>query len=199
MICLSLSACREVKLKEIVKGMRGEKFMQSANTGAHRIQLRYVPKILRVYESGEADSNAEFPPPGIDTLALRQMTRGILFVMQLGPSDTSGNSGFKKDLIYGAFEESGDYRKNLAHYQFGLAEKIWLESNRVRYPLANYQMENSFGMFPERTFTLFFPDIPNPTPGKPMLVKVVLDDIVPGLGRKQFTWAINAEKYEYSI
>jgi len=195
MLCMmGLEGCFEVPLQDALRQLKSPAYAQSFTTDNHRIEVRLVPAILRVLQQAHLDSTRILTHRLIDSLMPQGITYGTTFILKLSPKDSASSPGIAHDVIYGNISGYPNYQETLKAYQTGLADKIWLEVNGKKIPMLNYEMENTFGMDPSRSFMLLFPDLE--TSEKSIQVKLVLDDIVPGLGRKKLDWNLPVGKYE---
>lgn len=160
-------------------------------TEKHRIELRFIPSAVRLLEEAGISDSARFTTSLWDSLKGVHHSQGALFIMTIAPKDTA--AGFADDPIYGPAGGFHDYKSALNGYQFGLIKKIWLEANGRKIPLVSYEMENSFGITPSRTFVLSFPGLSRE---EKKSTNLVLDDVVPGLSRRKIQWDLTAEKYD---
>lgn len=197
-LALALFGCRQVSVKDALRDMSDARYVRSVEAGRHRIELRYLPKTLRILKASNLESSRLLTGKVRDSLvAYRASGEGIMFVLRLDPKDSAAGPGFESDVLYGQLSGFGSYPETLREYQFGLREKIWLEAGGRKFPLANYQMENTFGMDRGRVFLLLFPELPEAMMGAK--VEVVLDDIVPGLARRKFDWILPVGKHDEAI
>lgn len=195
-VCL-FAGCRQTTLREVLEAERATAQELSFEAGNHRIEVRLVSRVSDLLARSGLPDGAKVDRGLLDSLA--EASGGFMghtFVMRIGPKDTVARQGFANDLIYGPHAGYADHREALQAFQTGLREKIWLEIDGRRVPLANYQMENNFGAAPGRTFILLFPRTPGSAGRDTRKVKLVMDDVVPGLGRKKTDWLLQAGKYE---
>lgn len=121
--------------------------------------------------------------------------KGLTFVLTLSPID-SNQKDFAHDVVYGKISGYESYKETLNAYQFGLKDKIWIESKGVKIPMLGYQMENTYGVSRSLNFTLLFPSWPGDSENK---FRIVLDDIVPGLNREKIEFDLSMRRYAKTI
>jgi hypothetical protein len=190
-------ACNEPQVRDVLAEFHGSRYSKSLETREHKIEVRWVPQTLQLLNSVDPSTATKLTRTLLDSLKNKGGTRaGLLFLMRLAPRDSVRGANFKNDVIYGNLSGYANYQDALNAYQFGFREKIWLEVDGERVPLSNYQMENTFGMTASRTFALLFPELNRNA--RRFEVKLVLDDIVPGLARKKIDWILPVGKYDYA-
>jgi hypothetical protein len=192
-----LAGCRSPRVGELAREMRGPAYARTLTTPHHVLEVRYLPRALRLAgEFGLSDST-RLTPALRDSLAELSGAAELVFVMRLAPKDEEADPTFANDVVYGRLSGYASYAEAQQAYASGLQERIWLEADGRKIPLAGYQMENSYGMSPARTFLLSFPEFG--ALRKARTVQLVLDDIVPGMARQKITWKLPVGKYDDAI
>lgn len=187
-IVLSLAGCRYRTVEDAVRELRGPKYARLMETQNHRLEFRYVPKDLRLLTCYGLKGSRVIDRKLLDSLkSIEGMAKGMVIHLTIGPkNDTLPPSDMSNDVIYGTISGFQDYRDALQEYQFGLQEKVWIESGGRRFDMATYHMSNTWGMTKSRTFTLLF-EIPDSLLEREN-VTLVAESVVPGFGRKKFAW-----------
>jgi hypothetical protein len=195
LLAVLFAGCKQPTIREVLDQAQSEVNTRTLEAGGHRMEIRYVSRTAQVLAGSGLDGSIRVSGRLIDSLKSGYGgPEGLTFLLRLSPKDSSKNIGFDHDVVYGNISGFGNYKETLQEYAFGLTKKIWLELDGTRIPLSNYQMENSFGVSRSRTFTLLFPELPQKYRGREAHVKIVLDDIVPGLARKKLDWTLTAGK-----
>ena len=189
---LLAAGCRPRTVGEAVAEFSGRDYRQSTQTNRFQVEVRFLPVALQVLTEARLSQDRAVTRQLLDSLSRDRNLGGLAFLLRVGPSDTGRSATFENDIVYGRDNGFGDWRKALTEYQFGLKEKIWLESDGQKIPLSNYQMENSFGLTPGRSFLLHFPEHPVGR-DRARKVTLVLDGIAPGMGRWRTEWVIPRE------
>jgi hypothetical protein len=194
-IALGIS-CREPTVKEALKiGLRSG-FERTLETPNHLLIIRYIPRTSLLISRAGLDQNAPVSEGLLDSLQKTDsLSEGWMFLLTLSPKKSSPPGSIENDVVYGAHNGFGSYREALEMYRTGWQDKIWIESGKARIPMANYQMENTFGMTPSRNFTLIFPK--SSVTASPQ-IKLVLDALVPGMQREKLEFEIPRERYAIS-
>lgn len=190
LLSMMLLSCTGEKVGDAIKAMRGGENLRVLTAGEHRIEIRLVPGELRCLLSARLD------PERILTQVLRDSLKGegciqddIVFTLRLSPRmDTLPPLDYSNSVAYGTLSGTGEYRKTLETYAFGLAGKIWLERDGKRHDLGNYHMARSWGMSKSEVFTLLFLPSAKSSPGKPFDLTLVVENLVPGQGRDKLRW-----------
>jgi hypothetical protein len=192
-VSLLFVGCKSVLVRDVLAECKDPKFARTVEAGNHRIELRYLPRALRLLNKPGINDSSRFTRDFWDSVKQADPKPGTIFLLTLSPKDTSKHGDFSNDIVYGPSGGFRDYREALNAYQFGLSDKIWVEAGGRKIPLAGYQMENTFGMTQSRTFVLAFPELARENRSS---VKVVLDDIIPGLSRRKLEWDLTMRKYD---
>jgi hypothetical protein len=187
---LFLLGCEPKTVGEILAKSKSEKSQQAKEVENLKVTVRQFSKTHFLLSRAHLDGHRAITEALIDSLESEFGYCGTMFLLRIEPKDSSGKSGMDDDLIYGPIGGFSDYRSAMQEYQFGLKEKIWLESSKEKIPLSGYQMENTFGFDHGRTFIIQFPDLKKGSTGNEYKYFLVLDDIVPGLGRWKTEWLI---------
>lgn len=193
MLCLGCKPSGSLK-EEI--GQYESKLAKSIETRIHRVTVQFMPR--RTLLLSRAGLHANLPVTGafIDSLeSLESLPDGLNFLLTLTSRSPSMPGSIENDVVYGTGSGFESFQEALAAYQTGWQDKIWIESEGRKYPLASYQMENTFGMTPYRNFTLVFPDI---SLAGTESITLVLDGITPGMARVKLEFEIPMERYAKS-
>jgi hypothetical protein len=197
--CGALSGCRQASVRDLIREFRGPRYERSVSTSDLRIRLRYIPRTMEVLSRAEVDSLRPVTSALLDSLeGIYRLGDGIRFLMRIDPLDSSMSEDFANDIIYGTSAGYASHSEARASLADGLQEKIWLEVDGSKIPMDRYLMENSFGMTPGRTFVLLFPPLPRASIRR-IRLKLVLDDIVPGLARHKLDWTFPVGTHDESI
>lgn len=197
LVALGIFGCQQPTVRDILAESATQSGIRKIESANHVLTARYLaPEVLLLGRAG-LDGGTRVTRRLLDSLRQQEdPAGGWTFLLTLSPAkpDFSGSHG--DDVVYGGKSGFGSYREAMAEYHFGWQEKIWIEADGVKIPLANYQMENTFGMNPSRNFTLMFP-----APGRQDLrkFKLVLDGIVPGMAREKIEFEIRTERYATSL
>lgn len=196
---LAYTGCNTVRVGELRQEFRKPGYIQAIESNNHEIVVRYVPKVMQVIGRSGLEDSARISNTIMDSVAALDSSDEVLFLLSIRPKGDSAGPGFSRDVIYGNIGGYQSYQEALSAFQFGFKERIWLESGGIRFPLANYHMENSFGMTPGRTLVLGFHGLSRIRTGKKTLLSLVLDDLVPGLSRKKLEWVLPVGKHDETI
>lgn len=186
------TGCRN-KVSDVFRNSQGKEYSRVVETPGHQATLRFLPRAASLLMSSGVDSSTLVTAALLDSLEEALGTgRGLTFLMRLEPLGAGPGPDLGKDLLYG--DAAGG--ETFSAYTFGMTEKIWLEVDGHKIPLTRYQVENTFGMEPGRNFMLLFPDIRANESGTNTVIHLVLDDILPGLGRRKIEWKIPVGEYD---
>lgn len=195
-----LLGCRGPEVREVVSSLTGKEYVRSLDAKAHRLEVRYTPKTLELLARSGIDGSTAVSDRILDSLEKAYgMGEGLQFQLRIDPLDSGFRGDFSNDLVYGRQSGYGSFPATLKAFTEGLQERIWLECDGEKIPLGRYQMENSYGMTPGRTFVLLFPLPSRLAKGKRADLTLVLDDIVPGLARRKLEWTLPVGEYDRSI
>lgn len=195
-----LYACRDPRIGDLRSSLRGEEYLRNTATRSHSIAVRYTPPMHRLLSDRRLRDDARLDEAVLDSLERAVgPDGGIGFLLRIEPSDSAPGPGFDQDLVHGTGNGFGNYREALAGLRFGLKERIWLEVDGRKVPLADYRMEDSFGLSRGRTFVLAFPSLESIGAAGRTGITLVLDDIVPGLSRQRLDWDLPVGKYDEPI
>lgn len=196
---LGLSLCLGCKDQAIRKGLVGggsSRFEKKIETEIHLITVQYVSRSMLLLSRAGLSGDTHGSEALIDSLEKTEsLPPGRRFLITLSPKNPSLPGSVENDVIYGSRNGFGNYKEALEAYQTGLREKIWIEKDGKKIPMAEYHMENTFGMTPSRNFLLVFPE--DDLEGN-RSVKLVLDGISPGMQREKLEFEIPMERYATS-
>jgi hypothetical protein len=197
LILFGLSSCRDPDFGEVLDQLRGNRYVQSIQVGNHVVTVRYLPHSLQVMGRAQVDSAIPLTAALCDSLkSTATASQGVSFLLTLAPRDTTAVKGLANDVVYGDHSGYATHQEATQAFLFGLKEKIWMEAGGKKIPLANYTMENNWGMAPDRSFFLVFPLPSGKKPGEKFSFELVLGDMVPGMTRKKMTWTLPLGKYD---
>lgn len=197
LLVLALSACRSPKVAEVIGDLRSPAYCKRLETESHVIKVRYLPLALQILGRADMEGDRLLTRELLDSLRQAKSQKATLsFLLTLAPADTSPGTGLEQDVLYGRLSGYSDYREAIQAYKFGLKEKIWLEAGGKKYPIANYTLEDSWGMTHSRDFFLSFHVPEGLQPDEKAEFQLVLDDIVPGLARRKITWILPIGDYD---
>jgi len=189
-------SCREPTVKDALETGLSGTFERTIETPSHQLIVRYVPRLALLISRAGLDSNKLVSEALLDSLQKTDsLSEGLMFLLTLSSKNPSLPGSFENDVVYGVHNGFGNYRKALETYRIGWQDKIWIESGGLKIPLANYQMENTFGVTASRNFTLIFPNLS--LTGNQQ-IKLVLDGLVPGMQREKLEFEIPRERYATS-
>lgn len=194
-----LVGCKAVHVGDLRKEFAGQAYVRTVEASQHVVEVRYVPNLKRLVERTGWEDTVLLTRKILDSL--RQSIPGgrMLLAMTIRPKDDSRTSDLSQDLVYGKTNGYTDYQQALADLQFGLKERIWIESGGHKIPLSHYHMENSFGMTRGRIFLLSFLALDSAAGKAQESFTVVLDDLVPGLSRRRISWNLPIGEYDEKI
>lgn len=200
LLALLCTGCRSPRVGDVMREFGAPAYAKHVETGFHSIHIRYLPLALQVLNRAGWEDSLSLTRGVLDSLRRSQPFHpGLCFLMTLGPADTSQAKGRSNDVVYGSQSGYSDYREAIQAYQFGLKDKIWLETGGVKYPLYAYTLENSWGMTRSRNFFLSFRVPEKILTARNVDFQIVLDDIVPGLARRKITWTLPIGEYDALI
>lgn len=166
---------------------------KSIETRIHRVSVQFIPRRTLLLSRADTQEAVPISDALIDSLERAEpLPGGLCFLLTIASLRPSSPGDMENDIIYGTRSGFESFKKALAAYQTGWQDKIWIEAVGRKYPLASYQMENTFGMTPYRNFTLVFPDIS--LAGNESVI-LVLDGITPGMAREKLEFEIPMERY----
>lgn len=195
LVSLSLLGCKQATVREILDEAASESAVIKVEAGNHLITARYVPPEALLLSRAGLERDVQVTDQLLDSLRNSEGLSGWTFLLTISPRNPSTPGSLTDDVVYGANSGFANYQEAMAAYNFGLREKVWIESGETRIPLSNYQMENTFGMSPARNFTLTFSALEAKPRHK---IKLVLDAIVPGMQREKLAFEIRTERYATS-
>ena len=197
-LLVGVFGCRPERVGEAVREMSGEAYLRRIETPHHRVEVRYLPRALRrLQESGLPDST-RLTPRLEKSLRFVEGGSSLVFVIRLAPLDEKAQPDFVNDLVYGKSSGYTTAAEAQRAFAFEMKERIWIESDGIKVPAAHYQMENSYGIAPGRTFLVAFPEI-RADYKKIKKIQLVLDDVVPGMARRKITWKLPVGNYDDAI
>jgi hypothetical protein len=189
--------CTDVRVKDVLKEFDGAPYEKSVETDNHKLAIRYIPRTYQILRRSGLDTSALVDTRLLDSLEAEYGKVGTVFTLLLQPRNGDQDAGLENDVVYGSLSGFSSYQATMRAYAFGLHEKNRMEVKGKKIPLSRYQMDNSFGLTKGRNFILLFPALPQEA--KAEEVRLVLDDIVPGLARKKLVWSFPVGKYDESI
>lgn len=198
-LALVCTGCRTLRVGELRAEFGKSAYVRLIEAGNHEILVRFVPDLMWKVQGLGLEDSLRLSRSLLDSLTGDTLAGGLRFLLSIRPKGESYGQGFSRDVVYGSIGGFRNYQEALETYQFGFKERIWLESGGRRIPMANYHMENSFGMDPGRNFVLCFSDMKDLIGGDKVTVFLVLDDLVPGLSRRKVEWTLPVGKYDHKI
>jgi hypothetical protein len=188
-------SCNRGTVKDAINAMQSGANLRTLVAGAHKIEIRYMPGELRCLLSAHLDPKRVLTSALWDSLRIEGCVQeDFVFSLRLSPKlDTLSPLDYSNSVTYGTISGTGDYRKTVETYAFGLSGKIWLERGGKRYDLSNYQMSRSWGMTKSEVFMLLFNPIATSSSRVPLDLVLVVENLVPGQGRDKLRWT-NAGK-----
>ena len=196
---LALIGCREPRVSEVLKDLSGSRYLRVAAAKDYSIEIRLMPRRMSVVALAGLEPGRIVTPELLDSLDRNAgLALGVQFYMRISPNDSTLPS-HENDLIYGSKNGFDSYQAALLAYQDGLARQIWAEASGKKYALSTGRMVNNYGLGRGREFVLVFPEGVLGGEGAEHDLTIVLDDLVPGLGRSRLTWNLNKSEYENSI
>jgi hypothetical protein len=190
------TGCRNPTVREALEIETKRIFEKSFETQNHQITAKFISKTALVISRSGLDGSETLSDSLMDVLKKSDsLSDGWTFLLTLSPKNSSVPGSIENDVVYGIRNGFASYKEALAEYEFGWKEKIWIEYGGIKIPMANYRMENTFGMSPSRNFVLVFPE--TRITGNPK-IKLVLDGIVPGMQREKLNFEIPMERYATS-
>lgn len=193
-----LFACWTPTVGDALRALDAPAYTQTVETSDFRVELKYLPRVRRLLNSTALDSGKGLGEDVLDSLRTQASEiRGMAFFLTIGPRDRADGIDLSRDLIYSGKSGHANSGEAFMDYSMGMGGKIWIEAEGRTHTMSTYQMENNWGYNPKRSFLLLFPDINEKHPD--CRLEVVLDELVPGLGRKKFQWALPVGKYDELI
>lgn len=194
-----LVGCKAVHVGDLRKEFEGQAYLRSVEASQHVVEVRYVPNLKRLVERAGWEDTVLLTGKILDSLRRSMPSVGPLLAMTIRPKDDSRSFDLSQDLVYGKTSGYTDYQQALENLQFGLKERIWIETRGHKIPLSHYHMENSFGMTRGRIFLLSFGALDSAAGKKQDSLTLVLDDLVPGLSRRRISWNLPIGEYDEKI
>lgn len=188
--------CEQPRFGDWRKEFQSKDYVQEIRNGELVLEVRHVPKELRQAVEWGISDTARMSAAFLDTLKRAAFIKGHLFMVTLKPFSEEFSSRMGKDLVYGQGNRFSTYQEAMETYQFGWRERIWLEYGDKKIPMSGYQMENTFGVSPERSFIISFPELGHTKASGKAKVDLVVEDLFPGLARHKLHWMLPVGEHE---